>query len=478
MFFRYVYGKIHQYPYLHIITWGLPRRYFGLLKIFNLQIEYQPQLFLKQYSDAFTDFEPPSTSSVSSIQSSLIEPAPSTSKYNYVNKDENEEKEEPEVEQNENAVNNSSTRKRKRSRKKPIISIKINLDDDLKNLKTRSYSKNLDRILSKRSPKTHLLVIERSTSSKRDEYHLKIVNNNIINSHPFSKLLKKNREKRKFSSSFPISVDTPKSTDVERIPSSNFTSENIYPLLNKPLKPESSYLKSPYSNDNSYQKNDESNYFTDHISDKIKNTNFQTVSNVGPIQNNVRKESLDCKNTSNNYALALPSHLIPYEEQITEEKPLRNWPIITQLFTNSNFEICKNYLKSFTANDREDTEVPEANENVQEENIKIDISPGIQYHNATKINTLINSKTFKQTELTEDENEDAQEEPEELESESRMSNVDSNYNYLINKVSSSKPKVPPKPPNYSVGQISTVHSFLILKIIFHRDCLHLLLAFK
>ncbi|KAL3280329.1 hypothetical protein HHI36_017818 [Cryptolaemus montrouzieri] len=357
MFFKYVYGKIQQYPYLHIVTWGLPRRYFNLLKIFNLQIPENPQQLLKQSSETFLEYEFPSTSTSPVVSTIKSTPAVSTETLRILHHgNENKEK--------ESKVSQSipSSKSHRRSKKKSVVSIKIKLDEDLGDLKSRSCSKNLDKLLSNSNKKSYLLVIEKS-SNKRGEFSLSVVKNNTTYNHPYNKLLKKNRRKRNSLTSFNSKNMFPTEAEVEKLPSSNFSAENIYPPI--------SNIKSLNTSDTSFREtfqvmNDNTKVGLNSET-ILKSNSTQFCSSISAEKEKLKSLSekiLEPDVSTPNTALALPTQLIPYEKPSSEEKPLRHWPIITQIFNKSNLEITKNFFESLgSLND-------ENNDDLNEEALK------------------------------------------------------------------------------------------------------------
>lgn len=282
----------------------------------------------------------------------------------------------------------------RKSKRKPVISIRVKLDDDLRNLK-RTNGKNFDKILSKCSKKSCLLVIEKSKSPKRDEYSLNFVNN-VSHSKPYSKLLRKNRTKRKSSVSESIPKDF---TKTNHSLSSEFCEENIYPSpkINLTNFAQDNKIFSPYLKEESFLnplQNQHSN-----IKIKLDSTELKDIESVK--QNNLVTEE---KNTTiqkkENNKIALPTHLIPYEEKVLEEKPFRNWPIITRLFDKDNIEIYKNYVNSLSSQKEENEKEEDQKKDDTNEIVPFDISEARAFHKTvtSRQNEEMNEKETPKTE--------------------------------------------------------------------------------
>ncbi|XP_045483367.1 uncharacterized protein LOC123688756 isoform X2 [Harmonia axyridis] len=375
MFFRHVVGKVQLYPYVHIVTWGLPKRYLGLLRIFNLPLEEFPHQYLTQYPEKFNSYEHQITKkSISPLQPNILTDDLAKPRNNTT-----EEKFEDEVHIDDFAL---VSKKRRRSRKKSLISIRVKLDDELKNLK-RTNGKNFDKILSKCSRRSCFLVLEKCDSSKRDEYSLNFVNNTGY-SKSYSKLLRKNLKKTKHSIGNSTNVNYAKP---QKTLCSEFSEESIYPKLkrNENYLSETKINSGPTSNKLSQPNSNEPYNFSKKVESKEELDNNNQKRNM--------KMNTEDNLTNKNSQLAIPNHLIPYESL---EKPLRNWPVITQLFDKDHIKTYKNYLESLSSKKEEEDEIQEIQE--KDEIVSIDITEAKNFHESLKSSKLL--KNFNETELS------------------------------------------------------------------------------
>ncbi|XP_044760952.1 uncharacterized protein LOC123318405 [Coccinella septempunctata] len=380
MFFRHVVGKVQLHPYLHIVTWSLPKRYVGLLKIFNLPLEEYPHQLITQYSETLNSYELQVTKkSISPLQSKI-----STED---LGKPRENPTENVESEPATSSDSKPTRKKRKISKNKPVISIRVKLDDELKNLK-RTNGKNFERILSKCSRRSCLLVLEKSKSSKREEYSLKFVNNTNL-SKTYSKLLRKNRRKR---DSFVTATNTKPNKSL----SSEFSEENIHPIWKMNETFFSEHPQRPLMNKLSqYQEfNTKTMQFSRGREDKKEKFESEESKTNQIKEDKITEKESKTGHINRNTALAIPSHLVPYEKPIQEE-PLRHWPVITQLFDGKHIEIYKNYLKSLNTPDEEKEETQE-NDQEPDNIVAIDISQAKSFHeNLTSSSIYRSGKTTK-----------------------------------------------------------------------------------